>query len=100
MNRYDRKKGDKTDRLMPTFRMFGGCSGVRLPVSMTDMWRRTQFTDMQQEAAKTELGNQLSGLTLLKFDDVERAAEATRIWQGREMCVISSLFHDKTNNVH
>lgn len=100
MNRYDRKKGDKTDLLLKTFRMFGGCSGVRLPVSMTDMWRKTQFTHMQQEAPKTLKDTQLTGVTLLKFDDVNNATRATSKYQNRMMCVISSLFHDKTNNVH
>ena len=100
MNRYDHKKGDKTDLLKNTFRVFGGCSGVRLPVSMTDLWRQTQLTDMQQEAPKTFKGTQLAGFALLKFDNVEHAPRAKRAYHTRMMCVISSLFHDKTNNVH
>ena len=67
---------------------------------MTDLWRKTQFTDMQQVTPKTLKGSQLAGVALLKFDDVKNATRATSTYQGMMMCVISSLFHDKTNNVH
>ncbi len=46
INSYDHKNGNKTEALTTHFNMFGGCSGVRLAVSMTDLWRQTQFTDM------------------------------------------------------
>lgn len=100
MNRYDNKKGDKTKMLETQFKSFGRCSVVRLPVSMTDLWRKTQFTDMQQETPKTLEGAQLAGLALLKFDDAKQAPRAKSKWNNMMLCVIPSLFHDKTNNVH
>ncbi len=100
MNSYDHKTGNKTEALITHFNKFGGCSAVRLPVSMTDLWRQTQFTDMQQVAPKTMDGKKTEGLVLLTFKDVERVAQAKMICYEKPMCVISSLFHDKTNNVH
>ncbi|CAD6594027.1 MAG: hypothetical protein ASARMPREDX12_007946 [Alectoria sarmentosa] len=59
---YDHKKGDKTDLLKNTFRVFGGCSG---------------------EAPKTFKGTQLAGFALLKFDNVEHAPRAKRAYHTR-----------------
>ena len=103
VNRYDSKKGDKTNLLKDSFRgVPGGCSVVRLPVfMMTDLWRLTQFTDMQQEGPLTTIkGKELGGFALLKLNKADQAFSFKTKWHEQKMCVMSSLFHDKTNNVH
>ncbi len=45
-------------------------------------------------------GKKTGGLVLLTFKDKERVAQAKGNCYENPMCVISSLFHDNTNNVH